>query len=79
MAKTTQPTQKELDKIELTRLLRIISPTGADMDSIETLYKRYIDANARPARRGGCNTCGNSIVVYWRNLTTWFQKNIGNF
>lgn len=67
--------QKELDKIELTRLSRVISPTGVDITSITNLYKKYIDKNAREPRISGCNTCGNSIVNYWRELINWYNNN----
>jgi len=67
--------EKEQDKLLLLQLVKVVAPTGTDMDNIEMLYKKYIEPGARPARRGGCNTCGNSIVNYWRALTIWFNQN----
>ena len=65
----------EQDKIELERLAKIVSPNGNDMNSIYDLYKKYVDTNARAPRMGGCNTCGNSIVNYWRGLINFYNKN----
>lgn len=65
---------KELDRQELVRLCKVISPSGSDVESIYNLYKKYVDSGARPPKVGGCNTCGNSIVSYWRNLITWFNN-----
>jgi len=67
--------QKEADRNEIIRIHRIISPSGADMESIYQLYKKYVDPNARQYNTNGCQTCGNSIVTYWRNLCNWWRTN----
>jgi len=71
--------QKEADKQEILRIHRIISPTGGDMQSIYNLYKKYVDPTARPYSTNGCQTCGNSIVNYWRGLTAWYRDNQNKF
>jgi hypothetical protein len=67
--------QTEIDKQEILRLHKIISPTSGDMNSIYELYKKYVDTTARAYNTNGCNTCGNSIVNYWRGLLNWFNVN----
>jgi hypothetical protein len=70
--------QLKIDNEEILRLLRIISPTGNDMNSIFNLYQKYVDANVRSYNPSGCSTCGNSIVRYWRELGMWYEANKTN-
>ncbi len=71
--------QKEADKQEILRLHRVISPNSGDMSSIYNLYKKYVDPTARPYSTNGCQTCGNSIVNYWRGLVAWYRDNQNKF
>ena len=64
-----------LDKQEIERLAKVVKPTHQDMESIYSLYTKYVDANAPRPRMSGCTTCGSSIVSYWRKLIDWFQNN----
>jgi len=67
--------ERDTDRNEIIRLHRIVSPTGGDMDSIYRLYKKYVDPTARQYNTNGCQTCGNSIVNYWRKLCEWWRYN----
>jgi hypothetical protein len=71
--------EKLRDKEEIIRLGRIVNPSSNDMTSIYTLYKKYVNSGAQMYRAGGCNTCGNSIVTYWRKLIDWYGQNRGQF
>ena len=77
MKKTINDLQN--DGLEILRLCRIVSQTGSDMESIFNLYKKYIDGNARQYNTNGCQTCGNSIVVYWRELCLFYNNNKNMF
>lgn len=58
-----------IDKNELERLAKIVSPTSQDIVSIYNLYCKYVQPNAPfPSTNGRCSSCGNSIVKYWREL-----------
>lgn len=76
---TKQEQQLIDDNNEILRLHKIISPSGGDMESIYSLYKKYVDENARQYNSSGCGTCGNSIVVYWRGLMSWYNINKNQF
>ena len=78
---TKQEQQQQLidDNNEILRLHKIISPSGGDMNSIFTLYQKYVDSSARGYNTSGCQSCGNSIVVYWRGLMAWYNVNKGMF
>lgn len=68
--------QKKLDKNEILRLAKIVSPTSEDIVSIYNLYCKYVKQGAPfPSTNGRCSTCGNSIVKYWRELISWFNGN----
>lgn len=68
-------TNKQIDKENILRLFKIVSPTQADMELIFKLYKKYVEPNAINPRYGGCNSCGNSIVTYWKKLSVWYMNN----
>jgi hypothetical protein len=68
--------QKQLDKNEILRLAKIVSPTSSDITSIYNLYCKYVKPGAPfPSTNGRCSSCGNSIVKYWRELLSWFNSN----
>lgn len=66
--------EKAKDSIEFRRLGKMTNATSGDMDSIERLYKKYVNPMGE-ANREGCNTCYNSIVQVWRRLMQWFNQN----
>lgn len=72
-----------MDKLEeyneIERIAKVVRPTAADMQIIWNLYQKYVDPNAPTPTMNGCTTCGNSIVIYWRNLMNWWQTNKNNF
>lgn len=67
------------DYNEIERLAKVSHPTSFDLDSIWSMYIKYIDGSAPTPNRNGCSTCSNSIVVYWRKLMAWWQDNKNNF
>lgn len=71
--------QKAVDKQNIIRLHRVVSPNGNDIALIYELYKKYVNAGARPPRLGGCQTCGNSVANYWRELCKWYNANQSTF
>lgn len=72
--------QKELDKNEILRLAKIVSPTPTDITSIYNLYCKYVKPGAPfPNINGRCSSCGNSITKYWRELINWFNNNQDKF
>jgi hypothetical protein len=75
----TNRQSKGIDKTEILRLHKIISPTTDDMNSIYTLYKKYVDPKSRTFNAKVVQTCGNSIVLYWRSLCNWYNLNKESF
>jgi len=68
--------QKELDKNEILRLAKIVSPTPTDISSIYNMYCKYVKPGApMPSVNSRCASCGNTIVKYWRELIQWFNNN----
>lgn len=67
-----RPYPKE-DRDEIMRFYKIVNASQADIDSIYTLYKRYIAPNARPPATN-CR-CRTSVSNYYKELTEWFGKN----
>lgn len=54
------------DGEEITRLRRVVHPSGNDIDSIYNLYRKYIDRSALPPILS-CNTCDRSAgAYYWK-------------
>lgn len=68
--------QEIVDKNEILRLARVVSPTPEDIASIYDLYCKYVEPGAPyPNTNGRCSSCGNSLVKYWRGLIEWFNNN----
>jgi hypothetical protein len=65
------------DYVELCRLMKVANAQQSDLDSIYTLYKRYINTNAG-MYRVGCS-CSNSITKYYEDLRNWFSANREKF
>ena len=66
-------TEQELDRNEILRLAKVVSPTSGDITSIYNLYCKYVNKGAPLPSNGRCSSCGNSIVKYWRELIQWFN------
>ena len=64
-----------IDKNEILRLMKIVNPSSGDMGSIFELYKKYINPRAMNYTISGCQTCGNNIANYWRQLGQWYNSN----
>jgi hypothetical protein len=63
----------EVDKVEILRLAKIAVATGADCDSIYSLFKKYINPKAAMYRTD-CN-CYTSIGNYWQLLIEFYSEN----
>lgn len=61
------------DFIEMNRIMKITYPNGKDIDSINSLYRTYINSQA-PDGKIGCN-CSGSLANYYETLRDWFVKN----
>lgn len=67
---------ENLDRNEIERLAKVVSPTSTDITSIYNLYCKYVKPGAPfPSTNGRCSSCGNSIVKYWRQLIEWYNQN----
>ncbi len=66
--------QKAKDSLEFRRLAKMTNANSGDMDSIEHLYRKYVNPMGEASRQG-CNTCYNSIVQVWRRLMQWYNLN----
>jgi hypothetical protein len=65
------------DKVEILRLAKVANASQVDMDSIYSLYKKYINDKAGMYRTN-CN-CSNSISKYWSTLLQFYSDNGGKF
>jgi hypothetical protein len=61
------------DKNEIMRLFKIVNASQSDIDSIHSLYKKYIKSNARPPSTS-CN-CKGSVSHYWGEIKDFWSKN----
>jgi hypothetical protein len=67
---------EQIDRNEIERLAKVVSPLSSDITSIYNLYCKYVKAGAAfPSTNGRCSSCGNSIVKYWRQLLEWYNVN----
>jgi hypothetical protein len=65
------------DKDLLLKLRRVVAPNGEEMETIFSLYKKYINENARQYTTG-CS-CGHDIGTYYWDLMDFFSKNESKF
>lgn len=61
------------DRNEIMRLFKVAIASGSDIDSIYSLYKKYIKAGARPPVTN-CN-CRGSLSHYWKEIQDFWSKN----
>lgn len=61
------------DGIELQRLARVVTPTQNDLNSIYSLYKKYI--NSKAVYSSSCNSCRGGIKLMWSELIEFYGKN----
>jgi hypothetical protein len=67
---------EQIDRNEIERLAKVVSPLSGDITSIYNLYCKYVKPGAAfPSTNGRCSSCGNSIVKYWRQLLEWYNIN----
>ena len=67
---------EQIDRNEIERLAKVVSPTSTDITSIYNLYCKYVKPGAPlPSTNSRCSSCGNSIVKYWRELINWYNNN----
>jgi len=61
------------DRLEIMRLFKVANANQTDIDSIFSLYKKYINPNVK-SYTTSCN-CNGSISHYWKQLTEWYSEN----
>ena len=61
------------DGIELQRLARVVTATQNDINSIYTLYKKYM--NSKAVYSSSCNSCRGGIKLMWSELIEFYSKN----
>jgi hypothetical protein len=65
------------DRIEILRLAKVVIAQQHDLDSIYSLYKKYINEKATMYRTD-CN-CYTSISHYFQTLLDWYSENSNKF
>lgn len=68
-------TKADADKIQ--SFYKIATASRQEMDEIFSMYKKYVNPNARPYITN-CK-CGSSISAYYQKLLNWFESNRSKF
>ena len=65
------------DSLTIQALKKITHPTKEQMDTIYSLYKKYINP-MQPMYRTNCQCAGNIVSLYWK-LLEWYDANKEKF
>lgn len=60
---------EKTDYLEAERLLKLIKFTKPDVESLETIMKKYVDPRCRV-----CNKCRSQIKFTLKRLENWFNS-----
>jgi len=68
------------NRVRIENIMKLINAQQKDIEEIYSLYKLFINPNARTISTTGCSSCGASTPIkYWNELGTFYNKNKDKF